>query len=169
MSDERSALPGSSLKLSHIAAGVVVLFVLLLTGWSAYQRYSVQQSIKDVDSQISETNTALDEMRAKQVESIIVAAQTVDQVQARAITWSEVITQLLEITPVDIFYRSYSASNEGEMTVSVLATSYESAAQLISILDGEPTFSNPFVASLTQGFTDSGTGVVSFGVTFNVQ
>jgi len=169
MSDERSSLPGSSLRLSHLAAGAVVLFVLLLTGWSAYQRYSVQQSIDEVNSHIGETNTALDEMSSKQVESIIVAAQTVDQVQARAITWSSVITKLLEITPVDIFYRSYSASSEGEMTVSVLATSYESAAELISILEGEPTFSNPFVASLTQGSTDSGTGVVSFGVTFNIQ
>lgn len=164
-----SKLPSGTFHFSHLIAGMALVGVLVATGWFYYQRHSLNQQIATLQSEITDTQTELNGLREKQLDSIIVAQQTVTQVETSAIVWSEVIAHLQKITPLDVFYRSYSASADGKMTVSVLTDTYESAAELISVFSSDEQFSDPFVSSLAKGSTESGAGVVSFGVTFNVQ
>ena len=155
--------------LQWISLALVVVMVLL-SGWAYVQKSKVNKAIAATSVEINQAQKQLDEIREEQVDSIVLAQQTMERIEASAIVWSEVITDLISVTPLDIFYRSYNAASDGAMSVNVLTDSYDSGAQLISILDDEDEFTNVFVSSLTQG-SSSGGGegdVVSFGITFNV-
>ncbi|MDP2624654.1 MAG: hypothetical protein Q8P27_00535 [Candidatus Peregrinibacteria bacterium] len=169
MADEQNAIPSGNLQFSHLVAGLVVLVVVALTGWAYFQRYNLNNQISEVAGEIIQVEAELESLTEKQLDSVIIAQQTVDDLETSAIQWSEAVTNLLSVTPLDIFYRSYTASSNGKMSVSVLTDSYDSAANLISVLEGSDDFSEVFVSSLTQASDESGAGVVSFGVTFNVQ
>lgn len=169
MSQESKAVSRGNLSMTHWLAALVLLGVLGWTGWLYFKSNALTDEVASLQTEISDTQSALDELKAQSVDSVIVAQQTVDQVTASSIAWSEVLTHLQQITPVDIFYRSYSASSDGRMTVSVIADSYDSAAGLLSIFESDTRFTDAFAAALTRGSTESGTGVVSFGLTFNAQ
>jgi Tfp pilus assembly protein PilN len=109
----------------------------------------------------------LDELKAENLDTLVVAQQTSTEVE-NSIRWSQVVQQLLKVTPVNVFYRSYSASTDGKMTVSVITDSYSSAANLIAVLNKSTVFSNAFVASMARGSSDGGSQVVTFGITFDI-
>lgn len=165
---DSKAIYGGNLSLSQFLAVVVLLAVLAWMGWSYLERSNLNQAIATLQIEISDAEAQLEQLKAESLDAVIVAQQTVEQVEASAILWSEMIAHLEQITPVNVFYRSYSASVDGRMALSVLTDSYDSAADLLSIFEEDTSFGNAFAASLTQGSTDSGIGVVSFGLTFAV-
>lgn len=169
MAQDSKAVARGNLSMTHWLAGLVLVAVLGWTGWLYYQSQSLTDQVGSLQLEISETQSELDQLKEQSLDAVIVAQQTIDEIGASSIVWSEVLTHLQQITPVDIFYRSYSASADGRMTVSVIADSYDSAAALLSIFESDERFSEAFAASLTQGSTESGAGVVSFGLTFNAQ
>lgn len=166
--DVRQEIPSGNLRFIHLIALLALVVVIVMTGWSYLNKYRLNRSLASVEAEIAATQADLEEMESQRLDAVVVAQQAVDEVDS-AIAWSEVITDLITVTPLDVFYRSYSASTDGKMSLSVLTDSYDSAAYLLSILDEESMFTDVFSSSLTSGFSDSGFDVVSFGLTFNVQ
>ena len=164
----QQGLPSGNLKFIHLIAGALLIGVLLLTGWAYFQKYSLNNSLAEAEAAIAEVQDTLDDMSEQKLDSVVIAQNTIQSVESSQIVWSEVLTRLLASTPIDVFYRSYSASMDGQMSVSVLTDSYDSAAQLIAVLDDENTFEDVFVSSLSKGSADAGFDVVSFGITFSV-
>ena len=156
-------------RLIHWIAGAVLAFVLLWTLWAYVQMVRTKGAIEAVAAQTQAAQAQLDQIRAQQLDAVIAAQQTADQVRAGDIQWSGVLAKLLEVTPLDVFYRSYTASVDGKLTLSALSDDYDSAAQLLSVLNQTEPFSGVFTSSLTRGSAESGSEVVSFGVTLNAQ
>jgi Tfp pilus assembly protein PilN len=169
MKDEIKDFSVGNVRLVHWVAGLIFVVVLALTGWAQFQKSQLNADLTDVEAETNQVETLLDQMRADKLDAVIIAQQLADQVESEAVQWSGVVTRLLNITPLDVFYNSYSASVDSQMNVNAITDSYESAAQLISVLDKESTFTDVFVPSLTQGDSDTGSEVVSFGVSFNVK
>lgn len=169
MSNEIQDFSVGNVRLSHWVAGFIFVVVLVLTGWAHFQKIQLNKALVETEVQVNQVESQLDQMREQKLDAVVAAQAVIDEVKASSIQWSKVVIKLLDVTPLDVFYNSYNASVEGKMTVNALTDSYDSAAQLISVLDKESLFSNVFVGSLTKGDADSGSEVVSFGVTFNVQ
>lgn len=167
MSQRDAFVPGN-LKLVHWVAGVLVLVVLVLTSVAALQKVRLSRAIVQTEAAVAEADQRLIAIQEKHLDSIIAAQQQITEVRGSSVRWSQVLVKLLSLTPVDVFYRAYSAAVDGRMNVSVLTDSYASAADLIAILTKEEAFSDVFVSSITQGASESGNDVVSFGLTFNV-
>lgn len=168
MSDDFQDFSVGRVRLTHWVAGLVLAAVLGWVGWAHVQKASLKKDLIDVERRTTEAEAQLAAMTSSQLDAVIVAKTVSDQVRSGAIQWSDVIVRLLKVTPLDVFYHSYSASVEGKMTVNATTDTYESAAQLISILTQDSSFSEVFVPSLTEGEADTGASRVSFGVTFNV-
>ncbi len=162
-------LPSGNLNFIHLIAGVLLVGVVLLTSWAYFQKYNLNKALATTEIDLEEVQDALDEKSEQKLDSVVIAQNTIASVEESEIVWSEALTRLLKITPIDVFYRSYSASMDGQMSVSVLTDTYDSAAQLISVLDDDNTFGEVFVSSLNQGSADTGFDIVSFGITFSVQ
>lgn len=156
-------------RLVHWIAGAVLAFVLIWTLWAYVQVVRTKGAIQKVAAQTQSVQAQLDQVKAQQLDAVIAVQQTVDQVRAGDIQWSGVLAKLLEVTPLDVFYRSYTASVDGKLTLSALSDDYDSAAQLISILNQTQPFTEVFTSSLTRGSAESGSEVVSFGVTLSAQ
>lgn len=167
MNEELPGLNHSPLPLFSLVSALILAVVLVGTGWVFYKSYRLDASLAAVEKGLKSSQDQLDELKAEHLDSLVVAQETVKEVEA-SIVWSQVVQQLLKTTPVNIFYRSYSASNDGKMSVSVVTDSYTSAANLISVLNQSKVFSNAFVASLARGSSDAGSSVVTFGITFNI-
>lgn len=161
-------LPSGNLGFVHLLAGAALVVVLLLTGWAYLQKHNLNNELVTVEANMAQVQAQLDKMTEQKLDSTVVAQNTIKQVKDTEIIWSEVLTRLLDATPVNVFYRSYTASMDGKLAVSVLTDSYDTAAQLISVLDQEDAFENVFVSSLSKGSASTGFDVVSFGVTFSV-
>ena len=158
-----------NIRLIHWISGLILVVILGLTGWSYFQKVQVNQAIASVQEQTQTVQGQLDKIEEQKLDAIIAAQEIVDRVDATSIKWSKVITNLIAVTPLDIFYRSYSAAADGRMNLSVITDTYDAAAHLISILDNDSQFSKPFVGSITRGTTETGGEVVNFGITFNVR
>ncbi len=161
-------LPSGNLGFMHLIAAAALIVVLSLTGFAFIKKHNLTKDLIEVEADIVAVEDQLEEKAEQNLDSTVVAQNTIDQVEESQIIWSRVLVSLLDLTPVDVFYRSYSASLDGELSVSVLTDSYDSAAQLISKLDDENDFEDVFVSSLSKGSADAGFDVVSFGVNFSV-
>lgn len=168
-SQPQSEFPVGNARLIHWIAGAVLGVVVLATVWAYFQVWSVKGNLKDVATQTEAVQAELDQIVAQKLDAVIAAQQVVDQVRAGDIQWSAILAKLLEVTPLDVFYRSYTASVDGNLTLSALSDDYDSAAQLLSVLNQTEPFGGVFTSSLTRGSAESGSEVVSFGVTLNVQ
>mgnify|MGYP001378084259 CR=1 FL=1 len=166
--DVRQEIPSGNLGFIHFIALFALGIVVLLTAWSYFSQYNLNKDIAAVQDDIELIESELTEMQNQNLDAVVIAQQTIEDVES-SFVWSEVITELISVTPLDTFYRSYSASTEGKMSLSVLTDTYNSAAQLVAILDGADMFTDVFVSSLTSGSAETGFEVVSFGITFNVQ
>ncbi|HCW32784.1 MAG: hypothetical protein UT55_C0068G0012 [Candidatus Peregrinibacteria bacterium GW2011_GWE2_39_6] len=156
-------------RLTHLISLGILVIIFLGTGWTYFRNYQLNQAIAKTQNDIQVAQQHLANLQAQNLDVLIVAQQTMAQID-KEILWSKVISDLIKIMPIDIFYRSYSASANGTLSLSVLAPSYEAAADLIKLINNQPRFSNAFVASLTKGGSsvNSTDSLISFGITFNV-
>lgn len=162
-------LKSGNARLVHWVAGAVLGLVLLWTLLAYVQMVRTKGAIEDVATQMQTAQAQLDQIKAQRLDAVIAAQQTADQVRAGDIRWSGILAKLLEVTPLDVFYRSYTASVDGKLSLSALSDDYDSAAQLLSVLNQTEPFSGVFTSSLARGSAESGSEVVSFGVTLDVQ
>lgn len=168
MEDPIHALEGPRFHVAHVVSALVLLAMLLATGWVYFQRYRLDTALATTQQEVQSAEAQLVELQSQKLDAILVAQKTLDELEKNSIFWSKVITHLGSITPPNVFYRSYTASADGRMSLSVLTDSYDSAANLISILTQDAAYSDVFVSSLTQGNSQSNTPIITFGITFTV-
>jgi len=148
---------------------VVFVFVLavLYTLFLAMQQFVLMREVSRVESQRLEIVAEINLLKEQQLEEIFVAQDLETLVEIESVEWSKVISKLKDLTPVTVFFSSYSAGREGELTLSALGDSYDAVADVIAALTKSSDFENVFVPSVTLGTTGEGQEVVSFSLTVN--
>lgn len=149
------------------------LFLLIVLGFYAVYLFLVQRSLngdlQDQADRRSQIEAEMDALRSDQTEELFVAQGQKDLVEAQAVTWSRVLRALDDITPVTVFFNSYSTGSNGALQLSGLSDSYASTADLIRVLENSDEFVQVFVPSLTLGSTAEGQDVLSFSLNLNAQ
>lgn len=139
---------------------VVVLYTLFLL----FQQFSFGRSVSKIEGRILELETQISTLKDDQIEELYVAQQLDDLVSENMIHWSLVIKKLEDLTPVTVFFSSYSGSRDGSIQLSGLGDSYGSVSDVISALTESSDFIGTFVPSVTLGTTSDGQEVVSFSL-----
>jgi Tfp pilus assembly protein PilN len=146
----------------------IVIFVfalaLLYTFFLLFQQYSLNRNIEKVNEQIVAVNAEITALKSDQIEQLYSAKQVVEAVEADSVYWSQVIKKIQNLTPVTVFFSSYSGSGDGSLQLSGLGDSFGSVADAISSLSESPDFVDVFVPSVTLGSTSEGQQVVSFSL-----
>jgi hypothetical protein len=169
MSHASQDLDTPSFHWAHFVAFAATVVVLGGMAWTYFQHYRLETQLDDVQAQTRQTQAQLTELQSQKLDALIVAQEKVSKVNREAVQWSKVVATLLKVTPPNVFYSSYSASSEGRMALSVITDTYDSAANLIALLDKHNLFSEVFSSSLNRGLSESNQSLVTFGVTFKVQ
>jgi Tfp pilus assembly protein PilN len=166
---ELGEIPSGRFSFMHLVAIAAIGLVLALTAWTFVQKRSVEKDLLTVESNVSDVQSQLDALAEKELDEVAIAQEVISDVEENSVVWSDTILHLLSVTPLDIYYRNYSAAADGAMSVSVLTDSYDSAAHLIAVLEDDDSFVDVFTSSLSLGNSSAGGDVVSFGLTFNVE
>ncbi|OIP80079.1 hypothetical protein COW94_03390 [Candidatus Peregrinibacteria bacterium CG22_combo_CG10-13_8_21_14_all_44_10] len=149
----------------HLISFVVFFAVLFYGAYTFISKSSLESSASDTDSQISNLEEQIVELEKQSLGAVTVAQQLIAQVEESEIEWSNVISRLLDATPLDIYYSSYSGSEDGVVTVTGMADTYHSVAGLVTALNAGSYFGDVFVSSVaTATITD--TEAVSFNLMF---
>ncbi len=144
----------------------LVFFVVLFYAVYAFVHAgALEAQVADADSQITTLQTQVDELEDQSLTEVTVAQQVIAAVTADEIIWSDVILDLIEVTPLSVYYSSYAGSESGKVTVSGLADDYYAVADLIDVLVDENVFKDvfaPSVATVTSGSEE----MTSFSLNF---
>ncbi|KKP36289.1 MAG: Fimbrial assembly family protein [Candidatus Peregrinibacteria bacterium GW2011_GWA2_33_10] len=147
---------------------VVTIALVILVGFVVYYNFLKIQSennLKAVREKIDIAKQKIVELENKNVEKIYLAQKFLDKLEETEVKWSSFLERLTEITPPEITYSSFSASEAGDVTVSAFATSFKDVAAYINIMSQNQYFSQVFVPSLSRGTLQTiSESLVSFGV-----
>lgn len=148
---------------------VIFIFVLgvLYTLFLVFQQMNLKSDLSTIEGQATELTNKIEALEREQIQELFVAQELKDQVEAERVAWSKVIRKFQDLTPVTVFFSSFSGGSGGELSVSGLAENAESVADMISVLDSSDDFTEMFVPSLTEGTTSEGQSVVSFNLRVN--
>ncbi len=128
------------------------------------QRYTLNRSVSTAQEQMEMVQSDMDALRAEQIEELFIAQEVKDAVDEQATLWSKVVRRIQDLTPVTVFFSSYSGSADGAIQLSGLGDSYGSVADVISALRDSDYFTDVFAPSVTLGTTSEGQEVVSFSL-----
>jgi len=142
----------------------VFVLVVLLTLFSLFQNVRANNEFKRLDSEIVQVEAVIQELKDQQIKELVVAQDVIELVDARSVKWSQVIRKLQDLTPVGVFYRSFSGGTLGEVEIAGLADSYDAVADVIRILVNSKDFDNVFVPTVALGTTSDGQNIVSFNL-----
>lgn len=149
---------------SHKIVAILTLATVIYAVFLAYSIASTAGAQAVVDTQMKEVEAEMQKLEADQIEHLMIASQAVEKINTVDVKWSEVLTLLLDATPDDLVYRSYSGNENGTVTTSVLAQSFNRVADLINILDNKPFVKNVFVPSVVKGTSPTNAAVYSFAL-----
>ncbi|MFT7184341.1 MAG: Tfp pilus assembly protein PilN [Oceanicoccus sp.] len=149
---------------------VIFFFVIgvLYTLFLVFQQSNLTGDLTTMEEQTSELQTKIETLEREQIQTLFIAQELKDGVEASSITWSKVIRKFQDLTPVTVFFSSFSGGSEGDLSLSGLADNAGSVADMISVLSMSDDFLDAFVPSLTEGSTSDGQTVVSFNLSVNV-
>lgn len=167
MEDDVRPLESGPMRLGTFFAMMILIVVLLASGWTIFRHYRIKTELASTQSKISTVQQELETLREEQLDALVLAQQTKNQVK-KSIQWSKQINDLIQLMPSNIFFSSYSASVDGRMSVSVLADSYQAAADLIELFNTKEAYADVFVGSVARGSSETGGSVVSFTITFKI-
>ncbi len=145
---------------------VIFLFVVgaLYTLFLLFQTFNLNREVRKMNEEILNLEGSLAQLEEDQVEALFNAEGLVEEVKGVRIPWSQVIKQLQDLTPVNVFFSSYGASEDGAIQLSGLGDNYGSVAAVIEKLQNSENFQGVFVPSVTLGSTGEGQSVVSFSL-----
>jgi Tfp pilus assembly protein PilN len=148
---------------------VIFFFVVgvLYTLFLVFQQANLNSDISTIEDQSSGLQTKIETLEREQIQTLFVAQEIKDAVEDSRISWSKVIRQFQSLTPVTVFFSSFSGGEDGELSLSGLADSADSVADMISVLNSSDDFTDAFVPSVTEGTTSEGQTVVSFNLSVN--
>lgn len=150
---------------------VVFAFVLgaLYTLFLVFQQGSLKRELSRIESQSEELQNKIETLEREEIRELYVAQEVKQAVEAERVPWSKVLSELQDLTPVTVFFSSFSGAEGGSLTLSGLADNEGSVADLISALDASKEFTQAFVPSITEGTTAEGQTVVSFNLSLNAE
>lgn len=150
---------------------VLFFFVIgiLYTLFLIFQQANLKGDLVRIEDQSAELQIKIETLEREQIQTLFVAQEIKDGVEATRITWSKVIRKFQDLTPVTVFFSSFSGGNDSELNLSGLADSADSVADMLSVLELSDDFSNAFVPSVTEGTTSEGQTVVSFNLSVNAE
>jgi len=149
----------------HLVSFVVFIAVLAFAGYSYLTKASLEAGVAEADTSIANLQEQVAELEEQSLTEVTVAQSLMTQVEEDEIKWSEMIMDLLGVTPLDVYYASYSGNTDGQVTVSGLADSYDAVAGLIDALEGADMFDEVFIPSVAVA-TSGDSEMVSFGLSF---
>lgn len=149
----------------HLISFVVFVVVLVYGVYTFVNKSSLESSISDADSQIANLEEQVAELEQQSLGAVTVAQQLMSVVEADEVEWSSVVSELLDTTPLDVYYASYAGSEDGAISVTGLADTYHSVSGLIEALAANSAFKDVFVTSVATA-TSSDSEMVSFGLSF---
>lgn len=149
---------------------VIFCFVVgvLYTLFLVFKQANVNGDIATAEENSIELQTKIETLERDAIQTLFVAQEVKEGVEATRIAWSKVIRKFQDLTPPAIFFSSFSGGKAGELSLSGLADSADSVADMISVLGSSDDFSDAFVPSVTEGTTVEGQTVVSFNLSVNV-
>ena len=163
-----SLKPKKSFKETMGGISFVLFFLtLLIIGYGVFLNYSVtrvQGETALLQEQIVQKKLEFRELEKSRVSNIIIAQNAVKKIDAIDVRWSEVLTLLLDATPDDIVYRSYTGNENGAITTSVMAPSFRRVADLIDILQSKSFVESAFVPSVVKGTSPTNAATYSFSL-----
>lgn len=142
----------------------LLVVVLLYAAFVFAQGRLAKRELGRIEVEMADLTAEINQLKDEQIEELVVATDVKERVDAREVKWSKVIRKLSDLTPVGVFYRSYSGSETGAIQVSALADNYESVADAIRLLEASNDFDEVFAPSVALGSTSDGTQVLSFGL-----
>jgi len=149
----------------HLISFVIFVVVLCYGAYIFVSKASIESSIADADSQIANLDGQVAELEQQSLGEVTIAQQLVSEVESGEIKWSKVVSDLLDTTPFDIYYASYSGSEDGTVTVTGLADTYYAVAGLVDALYSNNVFKEVFVSSVATA-TSGDSEMVSFNLGF---
>jgi len=148
--------------------GAVIYFIfflyLLFAGWVIFQKFTLEPSLVRSEQKIEEVKQEIEALEKKGVRTATNAQAVLTDIKNTEIQWSRVISRLITITPVNVFYRSYSINSDGSMTVSGIANDYVAVSNLVQILESSDEFEYIFVPSINIGSSSSGGSIATFSL-----
>lgn len=165
-------------QVKKVSVAVIVLIILIIgatvTGTLYFfQKSRVQAEIAGLDKAMAVTNQQIADFNGSNVQGSTNAAQALKQINSEAIVWSNVITEVNRLLPVDsagkkrIEVLSYSGSGAGRVILNTVTAAsalppFDDVAQLISIFNNSVYFRNVYVPSISRGQTADGGTTLSF-------
>lgn len=120
------------------------------------QKANMEKSLADIQSEI----TDLEDKDLPQ----LVSSNELSKRMSGEIKWSKVVERIATITPETVFYRSYSASSNGQIVLAALAKNIEDLTQLIDSMTDKAYLSDVFVPTVTKGTSSDGQKQYSFSL-----
>jgi hypothetical protein len=163
----------SSLLLFGILA---VLLTAGYTGYTFWQRSSVEVELEKVNYSISEYNGKILKYESDRVLQAVAAKQTVDSLKSKNIEWSKVIKDIRDTLPktednadlINVLSYAGSSNNDISLNLKTVGTSenpFLDVAKVIAAFDGSKNFTDTFVPSIGVGEDKNGNDVLSFSLT----
>ena len=149
-----------------------------LTGYIHWSNSSLETDVKKYDLKVSNLENEVVQYEGEHLEAAVSAKEAINVLKDDFIMWSDVIEKILSTTPKDlktklplVEYTSYSGSQNNKLSISVKTIAgskkpYSDVAELIRAFSGSDYFANPFVPSISTGFSGEGgmTLIFNFGV-----
>lgn len=162
------------------ALGVVAALVVGgITGYVMYSKSTIDEDVKKYDFQVSSLENEIVQYEGENLEAAVSAKEALDTLKGSYIEWSDVIEKVLSTTPKNsttraplVEYTSYSGSQNNQIGMNVRTVPgskfpFADVAELIRAFTGSKYFTNPFVPSISTGYSDDGDLLLVFN--FNVE
>jgi hypothetical protein len=145
---------------------ILALFIvgLLYTAFLAVQKWTLGREIVRNEAQMTQVQADLEALREGSIQELFLAQNMVDRVKGSAVLWSTVLKKIQSLTPVTVFFSSYSFNESGNLQLSGLGSDYKAVSDLLDALTEAPEFQGVFVPSVTLGQTGDGQSVASFSL-----
>ncbi|MBD3330555.1 hypothetical protein GF354_03415 [Candidatus Peregrinibacteria bacterium] len=149
------------------------IFLLILTvaftGFKFWQKSSLEKDLVALESKIKSAEKTLDEADAQNVQGLIAAKRTLNQMKEEEVNWSEVLKEIRRTLPtnLDIDIVSYAGTGGNEISLNATTPAsrtspYSKIADFIKAFDSSERFSDSFVPSIASGIDPEGEEILSF-------
>jgi len=159
--------------------GVLAVIGIIAAGAYLFlQKGAIKKGISDLEKETQSIQKSIDKIDIEKLQTNKKAQDILKVIEASEITWSNVISKVQDLIPLDengeqtILFNSYSGSEDG--TISMSATSrpdhgsesakqaFKDVAELLSVFNNSNIFINGFVPSIAKGLSEDGSVVLSF-------
>lgn len=169
-------------KSSPVNLFLVFLLVGLAVfgGFLSFQKGGVLTHTSDLETQNKAVLAQIDQLKGSKVEVSQNAKDALNQIKTDEIHWSEVISNVNQLIPMDasgkprVDILSYSGSGSGRIALNVVTQpsslpAFDDVAGVIATFNNSVFFKNAYVPSISKGQTQDGAVTLSFVLNLEYQ